>query len=281
MIKIFNNFNRVYIDYICYKLIVYYLILLTSFSILSLLVSLIFSIVSLIYIFSMLLGGIFDAFMVNIILEEVFVIEYVNVVSITDMSDILDTTDISDYIDYISFEKGVKAEEDKCLLYQYFDEFVRLFRKDSGIKTSIYYGIDNLERGNFNIEQKSISIYEEALKHKVIQLEKLSNWNVNIASDLLGDIVTYKNEIYDLNQYSNELEGEVSSLSGQVDDLVIRLRSEEESRRFLNDYSTILSREIIRLQTERYFLIRNSNIDIIMNFDIRFDPSNIRFNVNS
>lgn len=129
----FSNFNRVNIDYICCKVSIYYLILLTSFSILSLIVSLLLSIVCLLYIFSMLLGGIFDVIMLNIILEETFVVESINVVSITDMSDIVYVTDISDYIDYLSFEKGIhiKAEEDRSLLYYYFDKFIRLFINDN------------------------------------------------------------------------------------------------------------------------------------------------------
>jgi hypothetical protein len=119
----------------------------------------------------MLLQGIFDVFIVRNIVEEICVNKTLDIIFIVDMSDIIDTTDVSDYIDYLSFENDASIEEDKYFLHKYFEEFVKLFRKDCNISIEpIHYVEYNVISENFDYQH--INIYKEILKHEVLRLNK-------------------------------------------------------------------------------------------------------------
>lgn len=55
----------------------------------------------------------------------------IDYVSVSDISDVIEVTDISDYLDYIYFINNVDVYQEKSLLSQYFDGFIKLFRKDN------------------------------------------------------------------------------------------------------------------------------------------------------
>lgn len=238
--KKFSNLSRLYVDYIAYKLTMYYLVLLMSFSVLSLIVSLIL----IFSIFFMLLYGIFDVFMMKIMLEEISLGENLDVSYITDMSDIVDTTDLSDYIDYLSFYKSVYVREDKCLLYQYFDEFVKLFRNSNNsvyVNNPLHLINESIKASDVGSDYSGISkrnLWSEILRLNddlyFCDKEIVTNWsdineNEKVIKELMKQIKNLNNYNRHLNFELSRLDDSFQSMLGDVfrkNDIILKLEKE-------------------------------------------------------
>jgi hypothetical protein len=220
--KIFMNLKRLNIDYMMYKFTMCYLLL-----------YLIYICLFFVLCFLFLLLEIYDVFIVGSTLEEVCISNSPDFIGVTDMSDIVDTTDIIDYIDYYSLVNNIDMVKEKCWLYQCFDDFVRLFRKDSGINIEFvrYVNEENFDKVKINVEHKSIGIYREFLENEVLRLSKIVDYNARKNSELLENIVNdWADTCKGLQQDNSYLDDKVKSLVNEIDKLNVCYSNEVVSR---------------------------------------------------
>jgi hypothetical protein len=133
-----------------------------------------------------------DVYLVEDIINKVYIdniIDDISINSVTDISNIVDTTDISDYQDYIEFVEDIEFVEninvkEKYWLYQCFDNFIKLFRKDNNVTFKpVYYTGERVNKDFICNEDKSISVYKEVLKSEVLRLNSLCDYNVKEACE--------------------------------------------------------------------------------------------------
>lgn len=174
--------------------------------------------------FLILVEEIFDVFMVKTMVEETFVCKNLDVIYTTDMSDIEDTTDILDCVDYISFIGNVDVVKERYWLYQYFDDFVKLFRKDRGIGIKhINYINDKLSKEMSYFDDNSGSIYKEVLKYEIFRLNELCERNIKEAHNYWNRLVecdnlveVYRKDIRDIEIENRVLEEDLSNIRGNL-----------------------------------------------------------------
>src|SRR5205814_1906960 len=90
-------------------------------------------------------------------------------------------------------------EEDKCLLYQYFDKFVRLFINDSvNINMSLHFINENMKV--YNVECEYIGINKSVLLSEILRLnEDLYFGDKNI----INNCIVFCLKFYNINVYFN------------------------------------------------------------------------------
>lgn len=236
-----------------------------------------FGIMFLICLFIIFIDGITNVFMVNNIIEQVSLSSNLDVSCITDMSNIVDTTDVSDYIDYISFVNNNNIEEERYWLYQYFDDFIKLFRKDGGIDIKhIHYIEDKIGREQFNFDYNSVSVYKEVLRYEVLRLIELCEHNAKITYKFCDDlsesrrfIDVYKDDIRELEVEKGLLDEELTNLRRNLSNLQreYNIVNEQYSGLYGFSHSMLidLSGRFHSLQLENDWFRANFNPQIYIN----------------
>lgn len=169
-----------------YKIIlVVYLVFMIGFTLLSVIVGLYFMIDCLLLIFNI---DVFTELSIEYNMDNVYDSDISDIIDITDISDIFnlfdlydiyDIMDILDLADYISFV-SIDMVQEKSFLCQYFDEFVKLFRKDSVSNVKVIHLNDYLYKYNFGLndnlgikdQSTNIEIEREVLRCEVEQLKR-------------------------------------------------------------------------------------------------------------
>jgi len=244
--KNFNNLNRLFINiininYIFWrKLNMFILMFNLIFMFLLVMMFLIC------FLLLVLIMEISDVTMIDYITNSGYVVYISDNIHIRDMSDIIDTTDLLDYADYISLINNiVTVEEEKCWLYRYFDEFIKLFLNYnvSNIK-SVYFINENIKITD--VESNS-GISKIVLWHEVLRLSELCDYNVSKTSESLIDLCNKNKEIEELNKKLWDLD---TQKWGLIKDFNQRIDILDSTCGSLTVEISMLRRENNRLRTE-------------------------------
>lgn len=202
----------------------------------------------------------------------------VDYVSVSDISDIMDQTDIIDYLDYIYFVDSIDVVQEKSWISQYFDEFIKLFRKDrvSNGVVRLEYNTEIINLGIHNIDSKykSSDTYIEVLRRELIDSNQMCLDLDETSKYFQREVEEYAEDLKSVENIVEAYQRDIIAKDRAVSQLKTDLIAKDSAVSQLKTNLASSERERLSLEKDRAWW-RNQFLDIWRVWRLSLDKSDI------